>query len=70
MFKQFLQKKLNKDIPLKTAVNIDPAVENLTRNIQAAAWESTPEPRPFQNKLGCFNAVKEDFLKKRQRPTG
>ncbi|KAI4473141.1 hypothetical protein M0802_016293, partial [Mischocyttarus mexicanus] len=42
-FKQILDSKLNCNIPLKTPLQIEKAVNNLTDAIQEAAWASTPQ---------------------------
>ncbi|KAI4486251.1 hypothetical protein M0802_012420 [Mischocyttarus mexicanus] len=42
-FKQILDSKLNCNIPLKTPLQIEKAVNNLTDVIQEAAWASTPQ---------------------------
>jgi hypothetical protein len=53
-------------IPLKTEENIDNAIDNLCKNIQEAAWESTPE-QPDTRKLStCPSYVRQQIREKRR----
>lgn len=46
------------NIPLKTADEIDVAIENLTIMIQQAAWDSNPEAKANNQKQNCFSKIK------------
>jgi hypothetical protein len=45
-FKNILNDNLQLNFPLKTAEDIEKAVQKLDKTIQNAAWKSTPEEKP------------------------
>jgi len=42
-FRETLDEQLTLTIPLKTEIDIDEAVENITKAIQNAAWQAIPD---------------------------
>jgi len=42
-FRETLDEQLTLTIPLKTEIEIEEAVENITKAIQKAAWQATPD---------------------------
>jgi len=48
-FRETLDEQLTLTIPLKTEIDIDEAVENITKAIHNAAWQATPDTtKPIQ----------------------
>jgi len=41
-FRETLDELIALEIPLKTEINIEEAVENITKAIQKVAWQATP----------------------------
>lgn len=66
-FRQLLDELLNLDIPLKTNRDIDEATEHLTKSIQQAAWNSTPETIKATNPTyNCPTQIQQTIMKKRK----
>jgi hypothetical protein len=65
-FRERLDEKIHTDIPLKTAMDIETAVEHLTKAIQTAAWEATPTQQHVPDKAGCPIIVKQMIAEKRK----
>jgi len=42
-FRETLDELITLEIPLKTEIDIEEAVENITKAIQKAAWQATPD---------------------------
>lgn len=66
LFRNLLDDKLSTNISLKSEEEINEAVENLTKAIQQAAWESTPELNMTTNTKDCSSKVKEALHEKRK----
>lgn len=66
LFRNLLEERININISLKSAEEIDEAVENFTQNIQYAAWKATPEVSTAKRIQDCSNVVKEALLDKRR----
>jgi hypothetical protein len=47
-FRQTVDELITLEIPLKTEIDIEEAVDNITKRIQKAAWQATPD-REEQN---------------------
>lgn len=66
-FRYLIRERLTLDVSLKSAEDIDNAVENLTRAIQTAAWGSTPEIQQTTfTRPNCSEVVKEAVSEKRR----
>jgi hypothetical protein len=65
-FRHLLDERLNLNIPLKTAEDIDIAVENLSKNIQTAAWQATPELKHSSKRTSCPIILQEKIAEKRK----
>lgn len=67
LFRILIEDKLQTKIPLKTADDIDDAVEALTRTIQQAAWNSTPIHNGMNKKQqNCTDIIREAVANKRK----
>lgn len=66
IFEDKLERYINIKIPLKTPEQIDNAVSNLTKNIQQACWEATPNMGRKQITNRCPPALKEKIAEKRK----
>lgn len=65
-FREKLDYLISLDQPLKTEVDIERAVEYLTKKVQEAAWFATPIYEPHQRKNEISPSVKEKIAEKRQ----
>lgn len=65
LFRKLLEERLELNFSLKTAEEIDNAVQKLTCAIQNAAWDSTPETNTLK-KQNCSNSIKKAILEKRK----
>ena len=65
-FREKLAELIDIDIPLKTAMDIETAVENLTKAIQTAAWQATPDQQHTHYKEECPVIVKQKIAEKRK----
>ena len=65
-FKEILDTKISCSIPLKTEQDIDVAIEYLCKNIQEAAWESTPEQHATKRAPSCPIYIRKLISDKRK----
>jgi hypothetical protein len=54
------------EIPLKTEIHIEEAVENITKAIQHATWQATPNRNERNSKEECPIIVKQKVAEKRK----
>lgn len=66
LFRKNLDQLLNLEIPLKTILDLENAVENLTKAIQQAAWQSTPDAEELHIIEKCPIVLKEKLIEKRK----
>lgn len=66
LFRTLIEDNISTKIPLKTAEEIDSAVENITRSIQQASWNSTPELESSVKQQHCSKVVKDAIAEKRK----
>ncbi|KAK2579951.1 hypothetical protein KPH14_007631 [Odynerus spinipes] len=67
MFREILEKNITLKIPLKSEDDIDSAVQELTQQIQNAAWRSTPEMESKAEKETNYpKYVKDKIIEKRK----
>lgn len=65
-FRLLLSDKLSPNIPLKTAADIEAAVNNLTKLIQWAGWSATPVTHYTPQITPCPLRIKQKILDKRR----
>lgn len=65
-FREILNKHIHLDIPLKTELDIEEAVENITKAIQNAAWQATPDIKEQNYHEKCPTIIKQKIAEKRQ----
>lgn len=65
-FRDILNKVIDCNISLKTEVELEEAIENFTKAIQKAAWESTPVIKTQNNIQFCSLNVKAKIKEKRK----
>jgi ribulose 1,5-bisphosphate carboxylase large subunit-like protein len=49
-FRETLDELITLEIPIKTEIDIEEAVENITKTIQKAAWQATPDRKEQNSK--------------------
>jgi len=55
------------EIPLKTKIDIEEAVENITKTIQKAAWQATPDRNEQNSKEERPIIVKQKTAEKQKK---
>ena len=66
MFREILDSLVVLETPLKTETDIDSEVERLTKIIQTAAWQATPDRNENCLKETCPIIVKQQIAEKRK----
>lgn len=65
-YREQIRAKLMLQVPLKTARNIEDALEHFVQTIQQAAWNSTPDSSEYTNSDTCSAVVKQKIIAKRK----
>ena len=65
-FRETLDELIALEIPLKTETDIEETVENITKAIQKAAWQTTPDRNEQNSKEECPIIVKQKIAEKRK----
>jgi uncharacterized protein (DUF2344 family) len=67
-FRETLDELITLEIPLKTEIDIEEAVENITKAIQKASWQATPDKNEQNSKEERQIIVKQKIAEKKERP--
>lgn len=65
LFRHKLEDLTSLKIPLRSEIDIEEAVERLTKNIQEAAWFATPKHKIFSKKNDMPTTIMEKIMEKR-----
>ena len=65
-FRETLDEQITLAIPLKTEIDIEEAVENITKLIQNAAWQATPDRNDQTTTEECPIIIKQKLAEKRK----
>jgi len=69
-FRETLDELVTLEIPLKTEIDIKQAVENITKAIQRATWQATPDRNEQNSKEKRPIMVKQKIAEKRKARKG
>jgi hypothetical protein len=66
-FRETIDEQITLEIPVKTEIGIEEAVESITKAIQHAAWQATPNRNEQNSKEECPIIVKQKIAKKERK---
>lgn len=66
IFRSALTEQISTNLPLKTEIQIENAVQQLTTSIQKAGWSATPEQTLWKETINCSLSAKNMIEEKRK----